>query len=377
MTVPGIVLTILLVGALIAYFLPTIIGSPTTGGPENISSEQSQTEQTSIHVRNAADPVPAYSPEPAWQSRVPQTASVTATARGVLIIDSNHLTVLNPSDGSERYAGTIEGHLDFAVDTTIEGRKALLWRTGNKAQALFDGASDPVDYTLPDGARLSSAGSSVLIKSGNSLSTFAASGLKNIPTPPPGSTPMALDDDTLISAEFNGPLIITDTATQQSRRVPLERPADGLEIVRWVSAGYGKVVTLWGQPGASTNSGHRIQLVVSDAASGKIASTVSTSTDAVGEASWVRGQNYEYAVIGPYLFDMSTGLLIRDGTEADIRFSEPRGTITPATVNGDSCLLEGDTCWKTQTNLLAVSDSSPGITVVRAGADRVVGYPKE
>ncbi|WAL41439.1 hypothetical protein BRM1_06250 [Brevibacterium sp. BRM-1] len=377
LTMPGIVLAILLVGALAAYFVPTIIGAPGTGAPQSISAASSQAQQSEIRVEDSSEPVPGYAEEPAWQAKVESTASVTATARGVLVIDEQKLRVLDPRSGDQRYGGSLDGRLDFAVDTTIDGRKALLWRTGRHAQALFDGTSAPVDYTLPAGARLSSAGSSVLVKAGNSLSTFTGDGMRNIPTPPAGSTPMALDDDRLISAEFRGPLISTDIATGQTTRIALEKPEEGLEIIRWVSAGHGKVVTLWGQPGASTNSGHRIQLVVSEAETGMIASTVSTSTDAVGEASWVRGQNYEHAVIGPYLFNMRSGLLVRDGSEADVRFSEPRGTLTPVTVDGAACLLSGSTAFRTQTNLLALTEGAPGYAIVRQGSDRVVGYPEQ
>ncbi|GAA4284836.1 hypothetical protein GCM10022261_23670 [Brevibacterium daeguense] len=373
-TVPSAVLASLLVIALGAYFLPSLIGTPQTS-PESIPADSVSAPQEALATQSSQTPVPGFGSEPWWEAEVPQTASVTATGRGVLVVDGDRLAVLDPTTGDERYSSEISGELSFAVDTLIDGRPALLWRSGTKAQALFDGASAPVDYTLPENARVSSAGSSVLIKQGNALSTFSADGLRSVPTPAPGSTPMALDDGTLISAEFDGPITLTDITSGAAENVDLESPDDGLEIIRWVTAGHGEIVTLWGEPGASTNSGHRIQLVVHSAEDGRIASTVSTTTEAVGEASWVRGQGYQRAVIGPYLFDMTTGLLVRDGSVNDIRFGEPRGQLTPAVIGGTSCLLRNDTAWETDVNLLAVTGED-GFAVVREGADKVVGFAR-
>ena len=376
MTVPGLVLAVLLIGALGAYFIPTIIGSPGSSAPESISPAGGSTAQTSLKISDTDDPVPGYSGTPRWESKISTTASVTASTRGVLVIDGNKLTVLDPITGTERYGTSVSQRPSFAVDTKIGDRGTLLWRIGNEAFALFDGEKAPIAYTLPNDARLSSAGTSVLIKSGNDLFTFADTGLNKLATPPPGSTPMAVDGPQVFSAEFAGPLIVTDGATGKSNQVTLEKPGDGLKVIRWVSAGHGKVVTLWGVPGSTTSSGHKIQLVVSDASSGKIASTVTTTTDSVGEANWIRGQGYLRAVIGPYLFNMEDGLLVHDGSGDDVRFSEPRGTLVPTTVDGVATILEGDTAWRTETNLLAIAGTDAPVAVVRLGADRIGGYPR-
>src|SRR5699024_8863509 len=87
--------------------------------------------------------------------------------------------------------------------------------------------------------------------------------------------------------------------------------------------------SLSGEQGASTNSGHRIQLVVHSLDDGSILSTVTTTTDIVGEKSWVRGQAGERAYIGPYLFDLRSGLLLTDVSSRDVHLSEPRGNIVP------------------------------------------------
>lgn len=376
LTVPGFVLALLLVGVIAAYFVPTFIGSPSNQTPQNIEAPGSQNPNGLKAVQNSPNPVPGFGNTPAWQQTVPSGASVTASDRGVLVVDGNNVRVLDPLTGDTRYEGRVDGPIEIAVDTTIAGENALVWRVGDKAFALMDGQKKVMEYSLPPGARISAAGNQVLIKTGNELSTFSTRTLQTLPTPDPGSTPMALDDQTLISAEFDGPLVLTNTNSGLAKKVELEKPGDNLHIIRWVSAGYGKVITLWGEPGASTNSGHRIQVVVSHVDTGRIASTVATTTDNVGEANWVRGQGHELATLGPYLFNMTDGLLVQDGTIDDVKFGEPRGTMTPAVVQGAQALIDDNVAYKTQAKVLAVGKDA-SFAIVRSNPETVVGYTQK
>lgn len=376
LTVPTLVLAILLIIALAAYIMPRIIGTPESQAPESIPAANGAATQQSLSMATGGAPVPGFQATPSWEETIPLHASVTATARGVVVVTNSQLQVLDARTGQQRFETDIDEPPSFAVDTVIDGRPSLVWRIGDRAYALVDGSHEPYEYELPSGARISSAGTNVLIKNGDELSTFARGGLTRLPTPAAGSTPMALDGGDLISATFAGPLTVTDVESGEERTLDLEAPRDDLQIIRWVTAGHGKVVTLWGQPGASTNSGHRIQLVVHSLSDGTIASTVSTTTDAVGEADWVRGQGYQLAVIGPYLFSMEDGLLVRDGSESNARFSEPRGHVVPAVIDNTPVLVSADTAWKVRTNLLAVT-AADGYAITREGADRVVGYRSE
>lgn len=375
LTIPGIVLAVLLVGVVAAYFAPHFIGSPDNGSPQSIESAGGQNPTGLRSVEDQREPVPGFGQRAAWENKVPAGASVTASDRGVLIIDGKKLTVLDPSNGETKYESTADGQLEFAVDTHIESKAALVWRIGDTAHALIDGEKDAREYKLPEGARMSSAGTHVLIKSGNQLSTFGMDGLKQLPTPDPGSTPMALDGDSLISARFAGPLSVTNVENGEVKKVELEKPDENLHVIRWVSAGHGKVVTLWGEAGSSVSSGHRIQVVVHQLDTGKIASTVATSTDAVGEANWVRGQGYQLATFGPYMFSMEDGLLVQDGTVDDVAFNEPRGSITPATVNGTQALIANNVAYKSSAKLLAVGKDE-SFAIVRSNPDTISGYTK-
>ena len=376
-TVPGLVLIGLAILMIGAFVVPNIVPVDSPDTPQTIGSEQQVNPASELSVDKTKDIVPSYDNSPTWEAKVPKRASVTASDRGVLLVNDNRLEVLDADTGKTRYKTKIDQSPTFAVDTVIDGRPALLWQAGDTAEALFDGESKPKSYQLPEKARITSAGKSVLIKSGNKLSTFGADGLEDVPTPQAGSTPMAIDDDELFSSDWNGPVKAKNIETGDERSIKLESPGDELKIIDWISAGHGKAITLWGEQGASTNSGHRIQLVVHSLEDGSILSTVTTTTDIVGEKSWVRGQAGERAYIGPYLFDLESGLLLMDVSSRDIHLSEPRGSIVPCTMDtSTSCLLAGKRAFKTDTDLLAVVDKGNSALVL--GDDSTIrAYPKK
>lgn len=378
LTVPSIVLIALLVLAGILFFLPNFIGTPSSDASGPTQNSQAPT-RAPLTLADSPTPVPGYVSQPAWETNVPQSASVTATSRGVLVVDGSDLTVIDTTDGSVRYSGEYDESITFAADTLIDGRKALVWQYGRTVQALFDGESRPIEYQLPANARLSSAGTSVLIRDGNALSTLGEEGIVSVPTPEPGSTPMALDGSELISAPFDGPIVRTNIESGDETEIDLESPGDGLEIKLWKSAGHGLAISVWGDPGASANSGHRLQLVVHSLEDGAVRSINEVSSADIGEAAWTRGQGYALASIGPYLYDMSTGLLVMDGTDSGMQFGEPRGDLVPGTLEGNPVIASGmlsdaPTAFSTNADLLAVTDDAR-FAITRTGADRITAYP--
>lgn len=378
LTVPSIVLIALLVLAAVLFFLPNFIGTPTPEDSDPAQNSQAPT-RAPLTQAEAPTPVPGFTSEAAWEAPVPQNASVTATSRGVLVVDGDEVTIIDPADGTVRYQDSYEESVTFAADTTVDGQPALVWQHDNTVQALLDGESRPIEYELTPEARLSSAGTSVLIRDGNALSTLGEDDLVTVPTPTPGSTPMALDGEELISSPFDGPLSRTDIDTGEATEIELESPGDGLEIKEWKSAGHGLAISVWGDPGASTNSGHRLQLVVHSLDDGAVASINEVSSADIGEAGWTRGQGYSLAAIGPYLYDLDTGLLVLDGTDSGMQFGEPRGDLVPGTMDGEPVIAAGllsdaPTAYSTNADLLAITDDAR-FAITRTGADRITAYP--
>lgn len=354
------------------FFLPDVIGVPSDSEPVSVDRPTSEAVRPSLSSADANVPVPGYGKRPTWEFKVPESASTTASESGILVVDDDAVTVYNPLDGSKRMAAKVPGGVDFATETTIAGENALVWRVGDRAWALFASSNTPVEYELPPSARLSAAGSSVLIKTGDRLQTFGKQSVAAVEAPEAGKTPMALDGGRLISAGFAGPIITTDLDGGNRTETQLEAPEEGMEIIRWVSAGHGLIVAIWGEKGASVNSGHKVQLVVSSANDGAIASTVETTTDVVGEADWVRGQGFTLASIGPYLFSMDDGLLVHDGSSSNIEFSMPTGDIAPGEGPDGPVLVRGNFAYRSDTTMLAQIDAGPAI--VRTSADTVSGF---
>ena len=132
---------------------------------------------------------------------------------------------------------------------------------------------------------------------------------------------------------------------------------------------------MWGESDTGLDSAEPVQIVVSDTEQGKIVSTVETQADAIADAKWERGQGFSLAVLGPYLFDMKSGLLVRDASEDDVRFGEPRGSYTPAVVDGSPSIIAGDAAYETKNNLMAV-DADGDYAIVRSESDIIRGYAK-
>ena len=380
LTVPSIVLIALMMLAGVLFFLPSYIGSPTPETSAPTAQTQAPT-RSPLTLATSTTPVPGFATAAAWETAVPENASVTATSRGVLVVDGDELSILDTKSGDVRFSDSSNEPITFAADTEVDCRPALVWQHGTTVQALFDGASEPVEYDLPETAGLSSAGTAILIRDGNALSTLGAEGLERIPTPPPGSTPMALDGEDLVSAPFDGPVIHTNITTGEQSEVELESPGDGLEIKDWKSAGHGLAISVWGDPSATTSSGHRLQLVVHSLDDGSVTSINEVSSADVGEASWVRGQGFQLAQIGPYLYSMETGLLVLDGAESGMQLGEPRGDLVPGTLRGEpviaaDTLTDAPTAFSTSADLLAVTDDGR-MAITRSSADEITAHLSE
>src|SRR5699024_8329969 len=168
-TVPGLVLiglAILMVGA---FVVPNIVPVDSSETPQTIGSEQQLNPASELSVDDTDDVVPSFDNSPTWETEVPKRDSVTAADHGALLVYKNRLEVLDADTGKTRYKTTIDEAPTFAVDTVIDGQPALPWQSGDTAEALFDGEKEPKSYQLPQDARITSAGKSVLIKSGNQL----------------------------------------------------------------------------------------------------------------------------------------------------------------------------------------------------------------
>ena len=375
MLVPSIVLAVMLIVVIVLWVIPSFVGAPDGGLEETSANVSGGAEQPKLRLKKSDSIVPGFKNEAAWELPVDPAASVSASERGIVVVKNETVDIYDPATGNKRTNITMDGDIQIAADTKINNRPALLLRSGDTAEVLFDGEDKTHKYKLPKGAEISLAGTSPMIVANDKLYHFHDDKVHPVVGIESGFTPMGLDGRKIITAAFDGDVAVSDTDTGLTEKFSLEKPGRNLVILKWVTAGHGKIVTVWGESGTELESDAAVQVVVSDTSQGKIVSTVEAQANRISEAKWERGQGFHLAVFGPYLFDMKTGLLVRDAADEDVRFGEPRGTYTPAVVEGSPAIVAGDAAYETNNNLMAV-DSDGEYAVVRSESDTIRGYAK-
>lgn len=373
MLVPSIVLAVMLIVVIVLWVIPSFVGAPDGGLEETSANVSGGAEQPKLRLKKSDSIVPGFKNEAAWELPVDPAASVSASERGIVVVKNETVDIYDPATGNKRTNITMDGDIQIAAETKINNRPALLLRSGDTAEVLFDGEDKTHKYELPKNAEISLAGTSPMIVADDELYHFHDDKVHPVVGIESGFTPMGLDGRKIITAAFDGDVAVSDTDTGLTEKFSLEKPGRGLVILKWVTAGHGKIVTVWGESGTDLESDASVQVVVSDTSQGKIVSTVEAQANRISEAKWERGQGFHLAVFGPYLFDMKTGLLVRDEAGEDVRFGEPRGTYTPAVVEGSPAIVAGDAAYETSNNLMAV-DSDGEYAVVRSESDTIRGY---
>lgn len=373
MLVPSIVLAVMLIVVIVLWVIPSFVGAPDGGLQETSADASGTVEQPKLSLKKSDSIVPGFKNEAAWELPVDPAASVSASERGIVVVKNETVDIYDPATGNKRTNITMDGDIQIAADTKINNRPALLLRSGNTAEVLFDGEDKTHKYELPKNAEISLSGTSPMIVADDKLYHFHDDKVHLVVGIESGFTPMGLDGRKIITAAFDGDVAVSDTDTGLTEKFSLEKPGRDLVIRKWVTAGHGKIVTVWGESGTDLESTDPVQVVVSDTSQGKVVSTVEAQANRISEAKWERGQGFHLAVFGPYLFDMKTGLLVRDAADEDVRFGEPRGTYTPAVVEGSPAIVAGDAAYETSNNLMAV-DSDGEYAVVRSESDTIRGY---
>lgn len=373
MLVPSIVLAVMLIVVIVLWVIPSFVGAPDGGLEETSANVSGGAEQPKLSLKKSDSIVPGFKNEAAWELPVDPAASVSASERGIVVVKNETVDIYDPATGNKRTNITMDGDIQIAADTKINNRPALLLRSGDTAEVLFDGEDKTHKYELPKNAEISLAGTSPMVVADDKLYHFHDDKVHPVVGIESGFTPMGLDGRKIITAAFDGDVAVSDTDTGLTEKFSLEKPGRNLVILKWVTAGHGKIVTVWGESGTDLESDAAVQVVVSDTSQGKIVSTVEAQANRISEAKWERGQGFHLAVFGPYLFDMKTGLLVRDAADEDVRFGEPRGTYTPAVVEGSPAIVAGDVAYETSNNLMAV-DSDGEYAVVRSESDTIRGY---
>lgn len=258
---------------------------------------------------------PGFSTGPAWKHQLSTTALAVTSNTGTFIFDNRTLTILNNVDGKILAKEDLDGSVVLAQETVLGDEDGMVWQIGNTLHgwAPSMGGKPAIKADLPDGAKVSAAGSSLLIQQlDGKVSTFTKTGLVPVSVPE-DRVPLGVEDGKLLSARFTGPLAISSLDGKHRSDVPLNPPAENLQIVQWVTAGHGVVVLLWSAFPDSKDPSNPVTIAVYRQGSGELLSRMEVTKSRIDEdPNWIRGNGFTSASFAGYFFDLSNGWPILD-----------------------------------------------------------------
>lgn len=258
---------------------------------------------------------PGFSSGPAWKHPIDPSALAVTSRAGTFIFDNRMLTILDNISGKVLAKEPLDGNVVLTQETALGEEMGMVWQIGNSLHGWVPsiGAKPSVTSELPAGATISAAGSSLLLQlpDGKAM-TFAATGLVPV-TVPEDRVPLGVDNGSLLSARFTGPLAISSLDGRQRSDVPLNPPAENLQIVQWVTAGHGVAVLLWSAFPDSKDPSNPTTIAVYRLSTGELLSRMEVTKARIDEdPAWVRGNGFASASFAGYFYDLSTGWPILD-----------------------------------------------------------------
>lgn len=317
--------------------------------------------------------VPGFDTEE-WTEALSPGSSVTATAEGLVVLDRGDIRVLDAATGEERLTAEFDDAVTLVADVLVDGTPALAWRSSDTVWALLNGEDEPLEYTIDGNAAISAAGTSALVRDGDSLSTLGPDGLVSLPAPPDGHTPIAIDGTTLVSGSLDGSIVLAE-AEGGTTDLELTPPGNDFVLDEWKAAGHGLAVTLWSRSDAEDP-----RIAVHSLSDGSLSAAAAAPAELVSDAEWVVGQGDVLGTLGPYVFEMETGELLIDGSADALTFSTAHGDLAIGTGDAGMMVVTGaldgsPVSHATDADLIAVV-GDPRTAVVRTG-DTLEGYAED
>lgn len=246
-----------------------------------------------------------------------KSIAVSGFQDGIVISDSNSLTILNPENGSTIISVDIKGVPKFIASTTYgDNDTGIVWRIGNTLYAWSKGSGEVVYYRLSPDAQVDTDGTGTLVKQNGVSYTLMDYGLKRIV----GSEgrEIAVDGDHIISSKWSGPITIRDVEGNDVSESLIDPPEAGMVVNQWHGAGTGYAFISWrtsnSDPGDPKTP---VTLAVHDVNTGKVVSQVKSTVELTTKVQALYGGASKEVAVGPYLFSLGDGKLLVDAS-ADV-----------------------------------------------------------
>lgn len=345
------------------------------------SPEETQTPEAdpTLLTMGEASENPGFIAEaPDFTLDVPSTAAVTASDRGIVVVDGQDVTIYDSTSGKEVYSGEADGEVRFTLETTIGGEPALVWRYDDTLMVHRSSAfADPAVVEIPEGASVSSAGQQLLITDEEDRAyTLTDDGLDGLTVPGNAGTVMAVDAEGSVTAGFNTPVSVLAPDGSVVSKTELTPPTPALQMSRWLSAGHGLAVVVWSSSPSESSASQQVVIATHSLTDGSVAGKVTATQGELAEWKWMRGQGLSRAVLGPYAFDLTTGELVADATGISGLLLRPTGDTLTGTTDSGGFAVEGTTAHPSDFEPLAVVDDG-SLALVRSDQTTIAAYPAE
>lgn len=323
---------------------------PTPGEPQD-NRAFSASALAQQEVRLSSYPgvgFPGFTSGPVWKRAIGPNALAVSAAAGTFVFDNRTLTILDNASGQVRAKETLDGAVLLTQETRLGNEAGMAWQIGSTLHGWVPslGTKPSVKATLPKGAKISAAGSSLLVQVSNGKAmTFTKAGLVPVMVPE-DRAPLAVENGKLLSARFGGPLTISSLDGKQRNEVPLLPPADNLQVLQWVTAGHGVAVLLWSAFPDSKDPNNPVTIAVYRQGTGELLSQLEVTRSRINEdPAWVRGNGFVSASYAGYFYNLSNGWPILDLKAQAIRRSGMFGDGVTGERQEGTVFMRKDNSW--------------------------------
>lgn len=251
-----------------------------------------------------------------WSLPIPEDSRVHVGKAATALISSTEIKLYSNQTGELLRTVQIsepisEDSKNVIGSTIINGKDALIWEVGNQISIFTAdmGKDGPlITAKVENNPTIYASGTSPLITVENKVYTVIESGLKEFKAPA-GLTPMAVDEQTLVSGGFDVPILLTnlDGSSQERSLTPV---SEDLYLNSYIHVGKGLVSSIWAEdPLAQCSETSQAAcdleafLVVHSLESGEVTFSAETTLGEAKNAVWVDGYQGNVAVLGKVLID--------------------------------------------------------------------------
>lgn len=347
-----------------------------TGGEEEVAPQQ-----TVSAVTTQAETTPrGYMRQSEWTVPIPDKGKVFASDHAAVTMTSSKLTLYSPADGKKIRDVKLSAPVDYISETRIGDQDAIVWRAGGTLHAWTEKAGAKgklVEAKMPSKSSVSTTGDQTLVVSDGGPSVLTAAGLQKL-NRDGDLTPMAVDDEGLISGGFDAPVHISKNGSTKS--VNLAPPKEGQRIHSWINAGHGFTATLWAKDPETQDPDQEVTMAVHNLATGEITTQATgpfkdlkprnASSEEQDGQRWITGQGARTAAYGTRVISLRDGKQITE-IPGEYKVSKVKGGMVAAKRDDQSYIFQGaDEGYPMRSSLIA---QTPTTVILQEGSN-LVGY---